>query len=335
MTTTCSVEHATSLATRALENSGVSPANAKAVTNALIAAEIDGIPSHGLSRVAYYAAQAASGKVDGQAVASLTSKGSVINVDAGTGFAFAAIQKGLGPLVEQARASGLAALSVGNSHHFGVAGHHVEAIADHGLVGLGFGNSPAAIAPWGGNRPLFGTDPIAFASPRANGPSLVVDLSVSKIARGKIMMAHNRGEAIPDDWALDAEGQPTRDAGEAMKGSLRPIGDAKGSSLALMVELLTAGLSHSAFGYEASSLFSPEGDPPRLGQLFLAIDPAFFGAGSAFVERAEALIGKMGEQQGVRLPGQRRHLCRQRYRGNVELDESVYESLTRLASDHG
>lgn len=325
----CEISQAESLACQALEAAGVSLNNAQSVVKALIAAEIDGIPSHGLSRVAYYADQAASGKVKGAVEPRLTERGAVINVDAGEGFAFPAIDRGLSPLIDRARESGLAALSVANSHHFGVAGHHVEAIARHGLVALGFGNSPAAIAPWGGKDPLFGTNPIAFAAPRKGTDPLVVDLSVSKIARGKVMMAQNRGEPIPDDWALDAEGQPTTDATAAMGGSIRPIGDAKGSSLALIVELLTAGLSGSSFGYEASSLFTADGEPPRLGQCFLAIDPSFFGAGAAFTERVESILSTMLAQEGVRLPGERRLAARSATAGSLMLDDAVYSELLR------
>jgi len=325
----CDVTQAEFLACQALERAGVNQNNARSVVNALIAAEIDGIPSHGLSRVAYYADQALSGKVKGDVEPRITERGSVINVDAGEGFAFPAIDKGLGPLIDRARESGLAALSVGNSHHFGVAGHHVEAIARHNLVAIGFGNSPAAIAPWGGKEPLFGTNPIAFAAPRNEAHPLVVDLSVSKIARGKIMMAQNRGEPIPDDWALDAEGQPTTDAAAAMAGSIRPIGDAKGSSLALMVELLTAGLSGSAFGYQASSLFTSDGEPPRLGQCFLAIDPSFFGVGAGFLDRVEDILSTMLAQDGVRLPGARRLAIRDAYTGTLILDDGVHAELLR------
>lgn len=331
MATECDIERAMALARRALEASGVSPPIAQSVSHALIAAELDGIPSHGLSRIPYYTEQVASGKVEGAVEPRITRTGAVVRVDAATGFAFPAIDRGLGPLVESARESGIAALSISNSHHFGVAGHHVEAMARQGLVALGFGNSPAAIAPWGGRVPLFGTDPIAFAAPRVNEDPLVIDLSVSTVARGKIMMAQNRGDPIPDDWALDSSGRPTKDAAAAMAGSMRPIGDAKGASLALMVELLTAGLGDSAFGYEASSLFSAHGTPPRLGQLFLAMDPSFFAAGTAFSERMEALLSAMLAQDGVRLPGARRLAARAGRKATLMLDDGVYAELLRRA----
>lgn len=331
MTIECKADVAEILAQQVLMRSGASEPNAYSVAKALIAAEVDGIPSHGLSRLPYYADQTVSGKVNGKAVPVIKERGVIVNVDALEGFAFPAIQMGIPRLLACARKQGLGALSVRNSHHFGVAGHHVEAIAREGLVGLGFGNAPAAIAPWGGKQALFGTNPIAFAAPRKETAPVVLDLSVSCVARGKVMMAANRSEAIPEGWALDSEGRPTTDAASAMDGSMRPIGDAKGSALALMVEILAAGLSDSAFGYEASSLFNAEGEPPRLGQLFLAINPAHFSAGDAFVARVEALLSTMLGQQGVRLPGERRLKERSKFDGNLLIDDTLYADLVQRA----
>ncbi|RZU98307.1 Ldh family oxidoreductase [Spiribacter vilamensis] len=329
----CTVPVAESLARRVLQEAGASRDNAASVVRALMAAELDDLPSHGLARVAYYADQVAAGKVDGRATPSLTEQGAVVRVDAATGFAYPAIEAGIAPAVEQARSHGIAALGVANSHHFGVAGHHVEAMARQGMVALGFGNAPASIAPWGGKRPLFGTDPIAFAAPRAGSDPLVIDLSVSRVARGKVMMAQRTGESIPDDWALDRDGQPTTDPTAAMAGSVRPMGDAKGAALALMVELLSAGLTGSSFAYEASSLFNAEGDPPRLGQLFIVMDPRFFGAGDGFVDRVEAMLAMMVEEPGVRLPGARRLAARQSNAKMIDIDETILADLERRAGD--
>jgi LDH2 family malate/lactate/ureidoglycolate dehydrogenase len=150
-----------------------------------------------------------------------------------------------------------------------------------------------------------GTNPIAFACPRSGQPPLVIDLSLSKVARGKIMVAAQKGEAIPEGWALDAEGNATTDAKKALGGTMLPLGDAKGAALVLMVELLSAALSASHFGFEASSFFDAKGPPPRVGQLLLLIDPARF-AGDAFAGRVETLLGAILGQAGTRLPGERR-----------------------------
>jgi (2R)-3-sulfolactate dehydrogenase (NADP+) len=326
-----SIPHLESLARAALERSGTRADNARSVVQALIAAELDDLPSHGLSRVAYYADQAAVGKVDGQATPVLSQSGSVVGVDASTGFAYPAIEAGIPAAVSAARRQGIAALGIHRSHHFGVAGHHVEAMARQGVVALGFGNAPAAIAPWGGKRALFGTDPIAFAAPRSTPDPLVIDLSVSRVARGKVMMAQRKGEAIPPDWALDREGQPTTDAAAAMAGSVRPMGDAKGAALALMVELLAAGLTGASFAYEASSLFDAEGGPPRLGQLFVLLDPGFFAGGDDFLRRVEAMLSTMAEEPGVRLPGERRLAARHGHDQTIDLDAAILADLEQRA----
>lgn len=187
------------LAARALEAAGTCEENALTVARALVAADADGLASHGVSRVPFYADQAASGKVDGRAVPQLEQRATAaIRVDARDGFAYPAINMGLERAVPAARQCGVAAVAIGNSHHCGVSGHHVERVAGQGLVALGFSNTPAGIAPWGGCRGSFGTNPIAFACPRRNRPPLVVDLSLSRVARGKVMLAARRGDPIPE-----------------------------------------------------------------------------------------------------------------------------------------
>jgi (2R)-3-sulfolactate dehydrogenase (NADP+) len=306
MSETISLADAHALTLAALVAAGTSPANAHAVADALIAAEADGLASHGLSRVAAYADQAKAGKVAGAAVPVLNANApGALFVDAKDGFAYPAIAAGIAKGIDMAKAAGVVGIGIGNSHHFGAAGYHVEAAAKAGLVALLFGNSPSAIAPWGGSKALFGTNPIAFAAPRAGKAPLVVDLSLSKVARGKIMVAAQKGEAIPEGWALDPDGNPTTDPKKAMAGTMLPLGDAKGAALVLMVEILAAALTASNFGYEASSFFDAKGGPPRVGQFFLLIDPARF-AGPAFATRLETLLGAILAQSGTRLPGERR-----------------------------
>jgi (2R)-3-sulfolactate dehydrogenase (NADP+) len=231
-----------------------------------------------------------------------------------------------------ARAMGIAAMAVANSHHFGMAGYHVEGPATRGLVAFAFGNSPAAIAPWGGRRALFGTNPIAFACPRRRGaPPLVIDLSLSKVARGKVMLAAQKGEPIPEGWALDAEGRPTRDAKAALGGTMLPMGDAKGAALVLMVEIVAAALVGANFGFEASSFFDAAGGPPRVGQFFILIDPGRF-AGDGFGARVETLCAAIGAEPGTRLPGARRLESRARAaRDGIEIPDALHGDLRARA----
>jgi (2R)-3-sulfolactate dehydrogenase (NADP+) len=289
----------------ALVRAGTSPENARSVAASVALAELQGISSHGLLRLGTYCDHAASGKVDGKAKPELSKpRPGLVVADAKTGFAHPAIDLGVPVLVEAARANGTALLCVTNSYNCGIVGDHVARIAREGLVALGFVNAPASIAPWGGHKALFGTNPVAFATPRAGGEPLVLDQSSSVVARGEIMLRAKSGEPIPEGWALDSHGNPTRDAAVALKGSLLPAGGHNGSGQALMVEILAAALTGAHFGFEASSFATPDGGPPRTGQAFFAIDPAAFGPG--FGERVAALIARMMEQPGVRLPGAKR-----------------------------
>jgi (2R)-3-sulfolactate dehydrogenase (NADP+) len=287
-------------------------ANARSVACALVAAEADGLKGHGLSRVPSYAAQAKVGKVDGFATPVVTHpRPAVLAIDAAHGFAFPALDAAVVGLPEIARTQGLAAAPIRRSHHCGAAGHPVERLAEQGLVALMFANTPGAIAPWGGSKPVFGTNPIAFACPLPGRAPLVVDLSISKVARGNILAAKQRGEQIPPGWALDTAGAPTTDPDAALAGTMLPFGDAKGTALALMVELLAAGLTGANFAAEASSFLDAKGGPPSTGQLIIAFDPRAFG-GSATLDRFAVLAGAIEQQSGARLPGRRRLASREK-----------------------
>jgi (2R)-3-sulfolactate dehydrogenase (NADP+) len=290
-------------------------------------------PTPGLLRVASYSAQAKSGKVDGHAVPDVkqTRSGSLL-VDVKNGFAFAAFELAIARLPDMTRATGIAAAGFTRSHHAGVVGHHVEKLAEAGLVALAFANTPKAMTAWGGRRPIYGTNPIAFAVPHRGHPPVVVDMALSQVARGKILTAAQKGEAIPEDWALDESGQPTTDAKAALKGSLQPIGGAKGAALALMVEVLAVALTGARFGFEASSFFDAEGGPPGVGQFLLAIDPAAFGGADVFNDRMATLVAVIEGDGDARLPGARRIALREKAaREGVAVDTKLLEEARAIA----
>lgn len=321
------VEKAHGLVVGALEASDTSRKNAESVANALIGAELCGQAGHGLRRVSAYAAQAKSGKVKGHATpTSERVRPGAMWIDAASGFAYPALDLAVAELRELAPSAGIAVAAIRNSHHSGVMGLFVERLAGCGLVGLMMTNSPAAIAPWGSDRPLFGTNPVAFGCPRVDGDPIVIDVSLSKVARGKIMAAGQKGESIPDGWAFDRDGNPTTDPKAALAGTMAPLGDAKGTALALMVELLTAGLAGANFAFEQSSFFDAEGDPPGAGQTLIAVDPAAFG-GEHAVARFSRLAGLIEDADGARLPGSRR----QQIRAGIEAEGITID--TDLISD--
>jgi (2R)-3-sulfolactate dehydrogenase (NADP+) len=306
-----SLATAEELIVRTLRRARTSENNAKSVARALTAAEADGLKGHGLSRLPSYAAQAKVGKVDGYAEPALArARPGLLTIDAANGFAFPALDIAIASLPEIARAQGVAAAAIRRSHHCGAAGHPVERLADAGVVALMFANTPSAIAPWGGSKPLFGTNPVSFACPLERGTPLVIDLSLSKVARGNIVSAKQRGDKIPEGWALDEHGKPTTDPDAALRGTMVPAGDAKGTVLALMVELLAGGLTGSNFAAEASSYLDDKGPPPGTGQLIIAFDPAAFGSGA--IARFAQLASSIAQQQGARLPGARRLAARKK-----------------------
>ena len=303
------------LVAQALAGAGASPAMAASTAQALVLAEAQGIGSHGLSRVAQYTTHLRNGRVNGSAVVGVRQrKGAALVVDADEGLAFPACARAVAEAIAAAREHGIAIAGVVRSHHCGVLVDHLRPVAAAGLVGLAFANSPAAMPAAGGKHPIFGTNPVAAAFPRDGAPPLLVDLSLSEVARGKLMVAAKEGRAIPAGWALDASGQPTTDATAGLAGSMLPVGAAtspKGAMLALVVELLVTALIGANFGFEASSFFVDEGNRPGIGQAFIVIDPGALGGNASYLSRVETLVQEMLADEGVRLPGARRERLRQ------------------------
>lgn len=301
-----SLQEAHDLVVAALVASNTSPENAASVARALVAAEASGQSGHGLSRVPSYASQSRSGKVDGFAKPEMsTTSPGILRIDAMLGFAYPAFELAIEALPERARSQGIAMAVVARSHHFGQGGAHCEALAEKGLVNFVFGNTTKSIAPWGSNKPLFGTNPIAFGAPVPGGAPLVIDLAVSKVARGKIMAAEKTGSSIPEGWALDVDGNPTTNATAAMAGTMVPIGEAKGAALAMMIEVLGACLVGASLGFETSSLFNGDGPAPDLGQVIIAIDPGQSSLG-VYGERIAVLMDAVDSAEGARIPGSKR-----------------------------
>ena len=327
-----SLTEAQALGEKILMAHNVEQRNASLTIASLLRAEMEGLPSHGFSRIPYYAAQSAAGKVDGHAVPLVERvKPGVVTVDARCGFAFRAFADGLPVAAQAAQESGVALLAVRNSHHAGVLGFPVADLAEQGFVALGFANSPASLAPYGGTKVTFGTNPLAMACPRKNAPPLVIDLSMGLLARGKILQAAKKGELIPEGAAVDAQGNPTRDPAKAFDGALLPFGGPKGYALALMVEIMSAALTGATLAIEASSLFTPDGPAPRLGQSFLVMNPAA-SAGATFVDRVEQLLAYINDQPGTRLPGDRRIGLSQQARqsNSIDLPDDLLKELRSL-----
>ena len=326
-----SLQDATARVAAALKRAGATEAMAQSTAAALVLAEAQGLGSHGLSRVVQYATHLRNGRVNRDAVPRVARhKGGALLIDADEGLAFPACTLAIEQAITAARNHGVAFAGVANSHHCGVVVDHLRAVAAAGMVGLGFANSPSAMPAAGGKHPVFGTNPVAAVFPRRHGDPLMVDLSLSEVARGKVMVAAKQGQPIPAGWALDADGQPTTDAQAALSGSMLPIGAAsspKGAMLALVVELLVTALIGSQFGFEASSFFVDEGNRPHLGQAFIVVDPGALAGSDAYLDRVEVLITEVLTDEGVRLPGARRQaLLRRAEADGIEVADSLLVS---------
>ena len=327
-----SINDLTQLVASALTRAGASPAMADATARALVAAEMAGLGGHGLSRVSLYAQHVKEGRASGTAEPRIAhEKGAACLIDAQGGLAYLAMELATREALRCAREFGVAFCGVTHSHHCGAMDYHLAPLAAAGLIGIGFTNSPAAINAWGGRKPLFGTNPIAAVFPRKDAAPLIIDLSLTEVARGKIMVAAKEGKPIPPGWALDADGKPTTDAQAALTGSMAAIGDVKGVLLALIVELLCCALTGARFGFENDSFFEA-GRPASIGHALLAIDPGALAGSACYFERIETMLAAMLEDDGVRLPGERRHKLVADSRANgMEIPAAMLKQLRELA----
>jgi (2R)-3-sulfolactate dehydrogenase (NADP+) len=323
----------TDLAARALGAHGASKLQSASLARGIAAAEADGLRSHGLMYLAIYCGHLDVGKVIGGAepVVSRPAPG-IVRVDAGSGFAHAAIDSGMPVLIAAARSQGIATLTLFNSYNCGVLGYHTEAIARSGLVALGFTNAPASIAPWGAKKPVLGTNPWSLAVPDGAGlAAFVIDQSASVVAKSEVMKRARSGETLPAGWALDADGQPTTDPQVALKGTMMPAGGYKGVGSALLVEVMAACLAGATPGIEASTFGTNVGGPPKTGQCFIAIDPQVT-SGGAFADRLAPVLRALASEPGARLPGHKKQLARAAaQRDGIAIDRSLYDTAITLA----
>ena len=332
-----SMERATDLAQTALRKAGAGEAMARSTARALVRADAQNLSGHGLSRVPQYCTHLRNGRADGKAVAVVRRrKGAAVLIDAQQGLAFPACDLAITEAIATARMHGVCFAGITNSHHCGVLVDHLRPVAATGMVGLAFANSPAAMPAAGGRHAVFGTNPVAAIFPRRSADALMIDLSLSEVARGKLMVAAKEGKSIPLGWALDAAGQPTTDPQAGMLGSMLPVGAAsspKGAMLALMVELLVTALIGAQFGFEASSFFVDEGNQPRIGQAFIVVDPAALAGVDAYHDRMEVVIHEMLRDDGVRLAGARR-LALERKAGvdGLTIPDALLAQLEALAA---
>lgn len=320
------------LASTCLKTHGCDAENAAAVADTITTAERDGAASHGLFRLPGYVATLKSGKVNGVARPTMrTLSPGVLQLDGDGGFAPFAHQQSREPFAECARTQGIAALAIINTYHFSALWAEVEPLAAQGLCVFAFTAFKPAVAPAGGSKPLFGTNPMAFGWPRPGGNPVVFDQASAAMAKGEVMIAARDGHELPMGVGVDANGTPTTDPNAILKGSLLPFGGHKGSCIAMMVELLVAGLIGESFSFEAAARDNNDGGPPQGGELMIAMDPDRFGDANGWARHADGLFEEMTAQEGVRLPADRRYGIRQRtLKEGVTIPESLHTTIMEL-----
>lgn len=328
-----SLEDLHDMCCNALRACGVSKLNTDAIATAFVAAEADGIKNVGLSYFLDYLQCLSSGKINGQAVPQKSQPGaSSLVVDGDGGVTMTAFDVAFEDFMRAAKSTGIAALSIKNTHACGVLGYFVERIADRGLVGQAYANAPAMVAPFAGILPFFGTNPLAFSVPVTGREPLVIDQSTSTTAYVNIRAAANLNESIPAHWALDEHGQPTTDAKVALSGTITPSGGYKGSNLALLVDVMSAGVTGSTWSHAAGSL-TEGSDQLNLGQFFVAIDPVRF-SGEDFYLRMQDYVRVLEKQYGGYIPGSNRFEQRRisREKG-VALDSDVIAKINHYIAN--
>ncbi|HYC44124.1 MAG TPA: Ldh family oxidoreductase [Burkholderiales bacterium] len=327
------IEDIRRVAHAALARAGCDEENAAAVAAVMAASDRDGCASHGLFRLAGYLASLKSGKVNGRARPTLKRLApGVVQIDGHGGFAPLAMAKAREALEPVVREQGIAAAALVNVHHFSALWLDVEPLVEKGLAAMCFTAYMPAVAPYGGRKPFFGTNPMAFGWPREDGGTMIFDQASAAMARGEIMIAARDGHALPPGVGVNADGQPTTDPAAVLKGAQLPFGGYKGSAIALMVELLAGGLIGQPFSVEAGTQDNKDGGPPRGGVFLLAMDPAKFGDPEGWLAHCESFFERYMALGDVRLPGDRRAKNRARIdREGTELPVKLWEDALAAA----
>jgi len=320
------------LSMRALLANGADQENAAAVTHFIWSAERDSCHSHGLFRLPGYVASLRSGKVNGAARPSLSDLApAAIRVDGDNGYTPRALDVSRQPLTERARATGVAALAITNTYHFSALWVEAAAIAELGLVAIAMTSAMPMVAPAGGTKALYGTNPLSFAWPRQGKPPMVFDMATAAMARGEIQVAAREGHTVRDGAGLDPEGRPTNDPNEILAGAQLAFGGTKGALLSLMVELMAGPMLGMPFSVEQAAGDNNDGGPAIGGEFMLAIDPVRLSGNPDVLGHAEKLFEAVLAQPGTRLPAARRYKVRpENERAGIEIPASLHETIMSL-----
>ncbi len=316
---------------------GVPNVHAELIADTIVDAHRSGRGTHGISRLPVYVRKIRQGLMNPESPITLIKDSAAISViDANHGFGQVAAMEAMRLCMEKAESLGIGVVGVRHSNNLGVAGYYARVATDQGMIGCVLSNSAPAIAPTGGRRPLFGTNPLAIGFPAgSNGIPIILDMATSVAARGKIRLAVKTGERIPLDWALDSEGNPTDDPIAALKGTMLPIGGPKGYGLSLVIDILAGLLPGAAFAGDVRPLNHPDAFSDY-GHFIIAIKLSHFIPKSEYVPAIDHLIRKIRDTVDVSeiwLPGERSEKQKVLCRDSVWLNETIVSEFDDMASD--
>jgi delta1-piperideine-2-carboxylate reductase len=336
VTESISFEDLSDLLARVLERHGTRPDIARIIGENCAMCERDGSASHGIFRIKGYLGSLTSGWVDGRATPRIEDVAPAFcRVDASNGFAQSALAQVRTLALDKAKTNGAAVVAIRNSHHLSALWPDVEPFAREGLIALSVVNSFQCTVPHGGKEPVFGTNPIAFAAPRASGDPIVFDMATSALANGDVQIAMREGKQLPAGAGVDAQGRPTTDPKAVLEGgALLTFGGHKGTAISIMIELLGAALTGGHFSWEFDWSSYPGAATPHTGQLIILIDPTLTG-GLPFPVRSDTLVAKLREAGMTRMPGERRYRNRKRAQlDGIAIDSAELARLQQLAVDN-
>jgi LDH2 family malate/lactate/ureidoglycolate dehydrogenase len=321
---------------------GVPEADARLLADTLVQAELWGHGSHGLLRLPWYVRRLQSGAMRALTRPMLVvDAGAVAVIDGDHGIGQVLAMRGIDEAVARARRHGVGAVALRRSNHFGTAMYFSRRAAEAGCVAMVFTNASPAMAPWGGAEKRVGTNPWSLAAPAGRHPIMVLDIANTAVARGKVYLARERGETIPEGWALDAQGTPTTDPATAIAGLIAPMAGHKGYAVAVMVDMLSGVLSGSAFGSAVHGPYEPD-EASGCGHLMIALDIAAFMPPAEFGERMERLIADLkgarlaDGSEGIFYPGEREALAALRHaREGLMLPVTTVQALMALGRELG
>lgn len=318
---------------------GLDKTQAPVFAESILTADLRGVMSHGTVRVPAYVSRVESGVMDPKCeMKFLRDEGATALLDAGNGFGQIAGHKAMSHAIEKARTNGIGFVTVRNSNHFGLASFYSMMALQENMIGIVLTNASPAMNPYGTLSPLLGTNPVSIAVPAEKEKPIVLDMSTSMVARGKIRLAALTGKQIPLGWAADSEGHPTTDAKAALKGSLEPIGGVKGSGLSLVFDILCGILTGSCLTGEVKTVVDLSG-PAKTGHVFCAVNISGFICPEQFKKDVDAVINRikgLPHKNEVFLPGEIEfNLAQKRQKEGIPLDDAVVESLNSLAARYG